>query len=299
MHKTKPTGEELRAARECGAAAAVSAELQRDLRKCQDAYPGLFPTRPFDSALFSAVAQANAFGAPWASADRLRVASRTALWIFALDWLLDYVATSRDEVDLLVRGCLDVADGSPPPLDFPLGHFLAEIRDELAAAPAFTAREAVWREELRRILSAMAREWDWKTAAREGVPLPTLDEYLDNADNFGSSFVNVSHWIRGGNPAALGRFDELRAASGQVQRVLRLLNDLATYERDLAWGDLNARMLCSGREEIAERVGVLIDGCGELLEPLRDVCPDEVVYLERQIGYSMGFYGITDYWGGL
>ncbi|WP_327048146.1 terpene synthase family protein [Microbispora sp. NBC_01189] len=299
MHKTKPTGDALRAARECGAAAAVSAGLQRDLRECQAAYPGLFPARPFDSTLFSAVAQANAFGAMWASTDRLRVASRTALWIFALDWLLDYVATSREEVDPLVRGCLDVADGALPPPDFPLGRFLAEIREELAAAPAFAGLEPVWREELRRTLSAMAREWDWKTAAREGTPLPTLDEYLANADNFGSSFVNVSHWIRGGDPAALGHFDELRAASGQVQRVLRLLNDLATYERDLAWGDLNALMLCSGREEIAGRVGVLVDGCGELLEPLRDVCPDEVVYLERQIGYSMGFYGITDYWGGL
>ncbi|GGO21148.1 hypothetical protein GCM10010116_42480 [Microbispora rosea subsp. aerata] len=294
----KLTGDELRAARECGAAAAVSAELQRDLRECRDAYPDLFPARPFDSALFTAVAQANAFGAPWLSADRLRVASRTALWIFALDWLLDYKATSRDEVERLVRGCLEAADGSPPP-DFPLGRFLAEIRDELAASPAFAGREAVWREELRRMLSAMAREWEWKTAAREGAPLPTLDEYLDNADNFGSSFVNVSHWIKGADPAALVRLDDLRVASGQVQRVLRLLNDLATYERDVTWGDLNARMLCSGREEVVERINVLVDGCGELLEPLRDVCADEVVYLERQIGYSMGFYGITDYWGGL
>lgn len=291
--------DEIDAARLCGTAAAVAAQSQRDLRECAAAYPELFPDSPFDAALFNAVALANAFGAPWATADRLRIANRTALWIFAVDWLLDYVATSRQEVESVVDRCLRVAvDGRREP-DFPLGCFLADIRGELAAAPAFAERGEVWAAELELMLAAMLREWDWKTAAKDGSPLPTLTEYLDNADNFGSSLVNVSYWIIGGDRAALDRLDVLRRASDEVQRVLRLLNDLATYERDVTWGDLNAQMLGAGRAEIIGRIGDLVDGCRGLLEPLRDECPLEVAYLERQIGYSMGFYGITDYWGKL
>ncbi|ETK30870.1 hypothetical protein MPTA5024_38065 [Microbispora sp. ATCC PTA-5024] len=299
MHVTHAPLDEVGAALTAGTAAAEAARAHRDLRECVLRHPALFPARPFDATLLSAVALANAFGSPGETAERLRVANRTALWIFAADWLLDHVAASREEVDGLVAGCLRVADGGEPTADHPLGGFLAEILAELSDAPAFGRLRPVWREELERMLAAMAREWGWKTAAREGAALPGLDEYLDNADNFGSSLVNVSHWISGGVPATLDRLDDLRAASRRVQRVLRLVNDLATHRRDVEWGDLNAVMLGAGRDEIAELIRLLVAGCRDLLGPLRDACPGDVVYLERQIGYSMGFYGSTDYWGAL
>ncbi|MEW9532459.1 terpene synthase family protein [Microbispora sp. NPDC049125] len=290
---------EFREARKRGSVAALATRSQRDLLECVAAHPDLFPDRPFDHTLVSAVALANAFGSPDATADRVRVANRTALWIFAVDWLLDHVAATRAEVERLVEGCLDVADGRPPSPGFSLGRFLAGLRAEMAAAPAFAGREVLWMDALRDMLTAMAREWDWKAAAREGETLPKLEEYLGNADNFGSSFVNVSHWIHGGDPETLRRLDELRIASDEVQRVLRLLNDLATYERDMAWGDLNAQMLGVGRDEVLERIEALTEECWRLFAPLRDPCPDEVAYLERQLGYSAGFYGGADYWGEL
>ncbi|MGI5492695.1 terpene synthase family protein [Microtetraspora malaysiensis] len=294
--------DELLAATLNGKTAAVAAKCQRDLRACAAEYPDLFPGSPFDDTLFGTVALANAFGSPGEPADRLRIACRTALWIFAADWLIDYVAKSKHEIDAIVEGCLAVADGDAP--GTPLTRFLADIRAELAGAPAFEPLGTLWRDELERMLVAMAREWDWKTglgAGTDAVPpeAPTFEQYLDNADNFGSTFVNVSHWIFLGEPAALGRLDELREASGEVQRVLRLLNDLATYERDRTWGDLNAQMLGVTREYVRERVAFHAAAARKRLQPLTDVCPGEVVYLERQIGYSAGFYGITDYWGHL
>lgn len=295
-----PGTDELLAALRAGSACAAAVEAQRGLRDCVAGYPDLFAGRPFDATLYHAISLANSFGAPWETADRLRIANRTALWIFAADWLIDYTAKTRDEVDELVAGCLAVADGDPPATS--LTRFLADLRDEVVAASALPEPHPIWREELEAMLRAMATEWEWKSAGLtgDGRSLPTLDEYLANASNFGSTFVNVSHWVVTSGPGVLDFIEELRTASDRVQCVLRLLNDLATYDRDVAWGDLNSLMLEGvGRAEVTERITGLVAESRALLEPLRAVCPQESRYLERQIGYSMGFYGAADYWGEL
>jgi hypothetical protein len=284
-----------------GRIAATAVECQRDLLACSATYPELFPEKPFQATIFSGVALANAIGAPSLPPARLRVACRTALWIFGVDWLIDYALRSRVDLDRLVARCLAVADGFTPAPDFAPARLLAEIRDELATSPAFPGLRPIWREELRRLLAAAVREWDWKRSRSvdgESRP-PTVSEYMENADNFGSTFVNVSHWIYSDNAETLSRLAELRVASREIQRVLRLLNDLATYERDVSWGDLNILMLGIDRDAVIDRIGVHVARSQELLEPLRAHCPREVTYLQRQLGFSTGFYGVTDYWGTL
>ncbi|MBE3013554.1 terpene synthase [Microbispora sp. NEAU-D428] len=287
----------LAAAAASGRTSALAARCQRDLQECAGAFPELFAANPFDATLFGTVSLANAFGSPWATAEQLRIANRTSLWIFAVDWLIDHEATSQEEIDEILRGCLAVAYGREPVPHTPLTRFLAAIRDDLAASPLFPSLHAAWRAELERMLGAMAREWKWKQGGE--TALPTFEEYLGNADNFGSTLVNVGHWIHSGDPLLIPHLDELLRASGIVQRVLRLLNDLATYERDVGWGDLNALMLGVSRDEVLARVAALTGECRAVLGPLRSVRPDESAYLERQIGYSTGFYGLADYWGEL
>lgn len=289
-------------ANEQGRVCALAARGQRDLQECAAVHPELFSGKPFDAALFSNVALAIAFGAPWCTVEQLRVTNRAVLWGFAVDWLVDYVAKSRDEVDQLVANCLAVADGAVPGTDDPLGCFLAELRDELAIVPAFATLRPLWREELRKMLFAMAREWNWKTSSgAESVPapLPSFADYLDNADNIACTFVNVGHWIHTGDPDTLAHIDELIVASAEVQRVLRLVNDLGTYERDVRWGDLNALMLVEDRVEVEQCIAALVDRCRELLAPLQVSCPMQANYLARQIGFSSGFYRSTDFWGAL
>ncbi|GAA0981685.1 hypothetical protein GCM10009555_050230 [Acrocarpospora macrocephala] len=287
--------DQIAAAAEHGRICALAADCQRDLQKCAARYPELLPGSPFDPRFFSTVSLANAFGSPWLPADRLRIANRTCLWISGADWMVDYLATSRDEIQAIVRGCLAVAHGAPA--DTPLSRFLADLRDDLrddpASAPAFAVLEPVWREELERYLSAEAREWDWK----KGSSRPDVEEYLENSDNFGTSLVNVWHWIFTSSPGSLAHLDELRAASRKVGHVLRLLNDLASAERDLKWGDINILTLGPGRADVTARIAELMAECRTLIRPLKDSCHQEAVYLERQLGYSTGFYGITDYWG--
>src|SRR5262249_25669940 len=159
---------------ECGATCATAGLAQRDLLRCAAAYPTLFPARPFDPAFFATITAANAFCAPWLPADRLRITNWMTLWVFGVDRLIDNVATEPDEVDDIVRRCLTTAKDGPTVGDALTG-LLAEIRDELAGTPAFPALGAMWYDELRRMLAAMAREWWWK--ADPGARLPTLDDY--------------------------------------------------------------------------------------------------------------------------
>ncbi|SCG15351.1 Terpene synthase family, metal binding domain [Micromonospora echinofusca] len=291
--------DELRDAQEQGRICGLAVRGQRDLQASAAARPELFPAEPFDTMLFANISLAIAFGAPWCTAEQLRAANRTVLWGFALDWLIDHRARTRDEVDGLVARCRVVAAGEPPAADDHLGAYLAALQEELATVPAFAAYRPLWRDRVDATVRAMAREWEWKAAWRPGdrASLPSLDAYLDNADNHACTIVNVAHWLYTGDEATLARLDELVAVSDQVQRALRLVNDLGTYERDLRWGDLNALLLVEDRAEVEQRLATLVDSCRRMLVPLRTTCPREADYLARQVGFSSGFYQLADFWG--
>jgi hypothetical protein len=293
----------LPAAGECGTICAVAGQSQREMREWAANYPGLYGAKAFDPALFSTLTLAAAFSGPGLTATELRMANRVCLWCFGLDWLIDYVATSQDEVRDIARRCQAVSDGADPVDGDDLTHFLADIRDELAAVSAFAGLREMWRDELRRMLDAMEREWAWKTARDNGaLARPTFEEYLDNADNLGFSFVFASHWIfTAGGPVDVGGVGPVRAASGAVQRVIRLLNDLGTYERDLTWGDLNGLMLDVTRADVERRVAEVTARARELIREVRDGgrFAGYADYMERQMDFCAGFYGVTDYWGNL
>lgn len=294
--------EALSSATESGRISALAAGGQRDLTERAAAYPELFPVKPFDGTLFGSVALANANAAPWCTREQLTVANRTALWLCAVDWRIDYLSRSADEADAVVARCLAVAEGREPADDDALGRFLAEIRDRLGAklgVGSGSARRA-WLAELRRVLGAMARERRWALDHAAGKPLPSVADYLANADSFASSFVNVSHWIALDEADTLAHLPDLTAAGRVVQLILRLANDLATVEREAAAGDLNILLLGVDRAEVDARIAGLAGECLRRLEGLSGHCPREAVYLARQLGFSSGFYRVGDlFWGRL
>ncbi|CNF20587.1 Terpene synthase family%2C metal binding domain [Mycobacterium tuberculosis] len=298
-HPGRPHGQATPAL-EAGTICAVAGQSQRQMRRWAAEHPALYDAKAFDPALFSTLALAAAFSGPGLTADRLRMANRVCVWCFGLDWLIDYVASSRAEVAGLVRRCADIADGATPApgdsAEDELARFLADVRDEMAAEPAYPELRDVWRDELRRMLDAMALEWDWKAAREKGEPGPSFEEYLANADNLGFSFVFASHWIASGGG---GNVPAVRAASRAVQRVVRLLNDLGTYERDVQWGDLNGLLLDLTRAEVEERIGELTSEARTLLHDVAKDVPELARYMERQMDFCAGFYGVTDFWGTL
>ncbi|MDG6105629.1 terpene synthase [Dactylosporangium aurantiacum] len=284
---------DLLAPREAGAVCAVASHVQRDLIACAGAYPDLFPAKPFDGPFFSTIALANTFCAPWLSAGQLRPANRITMWIFAVDRLMDLLATTQAEIDDIVARCLAVVDGTPAPAGDQLAGLLAEIRAELATSPAFPALAGIWQDDVRRMLESMARDWRWKSDPARA--LPTLDEYLAGAE-FGYSLVFLSHWIAT-TAAPVTDVDALVDAGRLVQRIIRILNDYGTYERDVTWGDVNALLLGVDRETVDARLAELIAQAGEQLAPLMATNRPLAVFLARHITFNQGFYGLADYWG--
>ena len=284
------TPDPLAVAAEQGRVCALAAQGPRGLRKAAAAHPELFPGDPFDATLFSSIAQAMAFSAPWHSAAELAVTNRAVLWGFAVDWLVDHQATSRAEVDRITGVCLDVLDGGAT--GDPLGRFLAELRDDVAAAPAWPALRGLWRDTMARTLDAMAREWDWRRTGR-----PTLADYLANADNLAATVVNVAHWIHTGSVSDAATLARLIEVSDEVQRALRLVNDLGTHRRDAESGDLNALLLVDDPAEVEQRFAEQVEHCRVLLAKLAGEVPREADFLSRQLGFTTGFYRHTDFWG--
>ncbi|MEU3456558.1 terpene synthase family protein [Micromonospora sp. NPDC006766] len=288
---------------EQGRACALAVRLERDLHEVVSRHQDLFVGRSFDPALVSSVAMSVAFTAPEYTAEQLRTTARTVLWVFAADWQIDYLAKTEDDVREVIAGCLAVADGGPPDDGHPLARLLSEIRDELTVASAFAALQPIWRDELGRMFEAMAQEWRWKTtyeaASDPRRVAPTLDEYLANADNVAGVLVSVTHWAHLGAQDSLDHLDDLRVASREVQRAIRLINDLATYQRDLQWGDLNALMLVSDSTDVTARLTTIIASCRDLIRPLETTCPRQAAFLRRQIAFTSGFYQVSDFWGSL
>jgi hypothetical protein len=299
---------------DAGRICAVATVGARDLQHRVASHPDLFPAGPFDPTLCAAVALANAFSAPWLDAAGLRAANRSALWAFGVDRLVDVAATSRRQVTAMGARCRAVARGAaasdgvgvgagdrdlrdegPGGLGgVGLGAFLAEIRDDLRSAPGYARLAPTWRRELSRMLAAMAREFGW----RQGGARPSVAEYLDNADNLGLTFVFASHLVHTAGRVTGSDVIALVAAARAAQRAVRLVNDLATYERDLATGDLNVLRLGVTRREVERLLGALVARCREDLGRFGDTHPYPAEYLRRQVEFNLGFHPLVDYWAG-
>jgi terpene synthase-like protein len=144
----------------------------------------------------------------------------------------------------------------------------------------------------------MAVEATWRA---DGSTV-TVEQYLDNADNLGSAFVNVSHWLANPEPTVhngvpVDVVPHVLAAARSQQRVIRVLNDQATYERDVAWGDLNVLRLGLDRPGAEDLLARLTRECEDALVALRASQPRLATFLHRQAEFCRGFYGLTDYWG--
>jgi hypothetical protein len=282
---------------------ALAVTLDRDLHEVVTRHQDLFAARPFDAALISSVAMSVAFTAPEYAGDQLTLTARTVLWVFAADWQFDHVAQTDDDVQALVASCITAANGDPcDDGAHPLALLLAEIRNELVSAPAFAAIGPMWRDELGRMVAAMAQEWRWKIAYQAPPDLrratPTLDQYLANADSVAVVLVSVTQWAQLGDQDCLDHVDDLKIASREVQRAVRLINDLATSKRDLQWGDLNALMLVT-KTEVTASLNAVIQSCHELIESLETTCPRQAAFLRRQLSFTAGFYQVSDFWGSL
>ncbi|MEV5751196.1 terpene synthase family protein [Actinoallomurus sp. NPDC052308] len=283
---------------ESGRVCAVAGRAQREAREWTARYEGLFGAEPFDATLVNTVCLRTAFSAPWLGAAELRMTNRVAVWSSGVDRLIGHAATPRSEVRNVVERCLAVADGAPAPDGDDLARALADIRDDLASSPAFPALRDVWREELRRFLTAMTLERDGNAARADGSA-PAFADHLENADDLGFSFAFVSHWAATAEAPPVEDVPAVMAVSREAQRTMRLIDDLGTFERDLSRGDLNALLPGVTEGEVRDHLAAVGARFRALLDPLRAGHPHLAAYMERQVDFCEGLQEPTDHWEAL
>ncbi|MBW8484799.1 hypothetical protein [Actinomadura parmotrematis] len=298
---------------------ALETRLATELRACMARYPRLFdaarfPDRPF-MPIAGLAARALAEGAPDCTIAQLRVPARVSLWTLAADAEIT-AGTSLPAILAMVRRCVAVAEGAAPAPGDQLGRFLADVRADVlraatlhgaalpGAAPGRPRRlAAAWAEELRFMLHAMVREWEWRqlrgviaaTSWESGAAAPpiappvSLAAYLRNAGNMGTAWVNLTLWIAGGDGAALRELVQLRRVDGWIQQLLRLATDAVSYQPHSA-DQVNALQLAD-RPAIDELAAALQARARHELEVLAERCPRSVTYLSWLLDYATGRHG--------
>ena len=202
---------------------------------------------PFDPALLSSVATAIAFIAPWHTAAELRITNRAVLWVFAADWQVDYLARSVRR-----RPAGGEATASRwPTARAPTGGdtwpgcwpTCATNWPPCPRSPGCVRSGATsWR----RMLAAVAREWDWKNLPTD--PTTGRAAHLDRVPGQRGQLrllLRQRHALDPtGDEKTLAQFDRpagrrtrraAGAAAGQRPR--------HATKRDAEWGDLNALSL--------------------------------------------------------
>ncbi|MEU6708964.1 terpene synthase family protein [Streptomyces wuyuanensis] len=279
------------AGRTCASATLVL----RDLQAYASQFPQLYGNNVFDAALLASLAHLTAFSCPWLAPKRQQIVGRAALWTFGVDFAIDYQARSEEEVDSIVDRCTTAAAGAPPRRGDELMGAIAEIRDALTP---FGCPEllALWADGVSRSLDAQRREWEWKTSR---CVLPTLDEYIQNADSANAMVVLVAEWILDDPVGAMHHRDALVPAARAFQTASLLLNDLGSRQRDEEWGDVNGFMLGVEAVAVTDRMRAAAREADDALRPLRQLGLGPAEHAGRVLEFARGYYSFTDFWGEL
>jgi Terpene synthase family 2, C-terminal metal binding len=282
---------DLLAVGEAGRICAAATAAARDLRAWASGYGDFFVSSAFGPSTLTF-----AFASPWLSADDLRVSNRVCAWDIAVDRQIDCYATSHDEIVEIINRCEAISRGDTPAPNDLLARSLADIRDELIRSRLWPHLGQLWADTLSNTLQAELREWD-AAKAFNGATLPTMKEYIEDADNFQSRFINIAHWIvtEAEEAEILAHLDVLLEALAARQIALRLANDLCGHEREKSYADLNAFVIGADADLIASTLAEYRDRCHDLLRPLVSASIRPAIALLRSMEFALHFYEVLDY----
>ena len=265
-------------------AGATVLQVTRSLQRWAARHPSVV-----DLDLVLPVALTHTFCCPWLRPDELLAGCRTALWVFHVDDVVE-------KVPLDVPRLLDIAAGAAPDPENPTETVLGELRDELTGRPLFDATGDLWGNTLNCLLTGLMWERDTALALSAGAAEPSVEEYLRHAFTIGSAFVRSSLWLGSEDLGLLPQLDVLSAGMSEAVVAVRLANDLASYERELAEpASLNVLML-QGIDErwVHSEIRKRRARCAEILAPVLQESNAAVGVL-RLIDYTTTFYLNTDY----
>ena len=218
------------------------------------------------------VALTFAASAPFCGSEAVVSTARVSLWIFAIDDLFDEeeasfeALVSRAETyRRMIRG-----DESTVPADDPVGSCLAEIIADLSSYPLFRALRGAWAHALIGTIDAMIRECQWRREYRASkrTRLPSYDDYIANGLYSVGGPPHFMTWIVTiGDASSVEKLPFLQRLAEIASTCIRLANDLQTYEREIAEGNVNSILIFQGGATLAQAHAPITRAPGRRSEP--------------------------------
>ena len=204
-------------------------------------YPAIRKVRVWPVAL-SVVA-----AAPHSTLDAAVAVARLGLWIFALDDVFDEEQLPERELMRRADRYQAIALGhSAAPAGDALAAALNEIREELAGFALFEPLSEDWTTSLCRTIQGMIREYGWRQQhlSEDASGLPSYQEYVENG--LYSIGIPPHDWasvITTGDSSAVDCRPHLHAMDRIAGTCIRLANDLRSYKKELAEGNVNSLLI--------------------------------------------------------
>ncbi|HLZ31517.1 MAG TPA: terpene synthase family protein [Chloroflexota bacterium] len=183
-------------------------------------------------------------GFPFTTLEALISTARLSLWVFTVDDLFDEGHAAEHE--LIERAecyrALIHREVACPPNDG-LATALCDVRDDLARYPLFDRLGTEWATALCGTVDGMLAEYQWS------LPRASLPSYAEYVRNGRYSIGGPPHmWaavITADDASAPAHVEHLRAMEQLASTSIRLANDLQSFEKEVAEGQINALVILS------------------------------------------------------
>ena len=221
----------------------LSTRMVPPLHRWAARYPLIRRVRVWPLSLSIAAAE------PFSSVEALVATARVSLWVFTLDDLFDEERVPQTELMRRAERYRSIVQNQPTASAADsLANALREIRDEMSTYPLFPTLGHEWAKALCGTIDGMTREYYWRLAYRKdgGASLPSYDEYVANGlYSIGGPPHIWASIITAGDPTAAEHVEELRQMERISSTVIRLANDLQSYEKEITEEKFNSVLLIS------------------------------------------------------
>jgi len=219
----------------------LTARVSHALRLWAVRYPLIRRVRVWPLALSVAAA------APFASAQTLISTARVSLWVFTLDDIFDEERVPEREMVRRVDRYRALVRGMPTEMgEDSLAVALREIRADLTSYPLFESLGDEWAKALCGTIDGMMCEYRWRAAlaADASAPLPSYEEYVANGlYSIGGPPHIWASLITTDDASTPERIDRLRPMERIASTCIRLANDLQSYRKEVAEGNINGLVI--------------------------------------------------------
>ncbi len=234
--------------------------------------------------------------APWRSVTQLRAVARMYVWTYALDDHVEAI-TSLPELDDLFTRCLDVVRTNQSDTSHPILTALSSCQQDLNAQPLYPKLAELWAAKFASDLQAV--RYDWRVSRGE-IDRTDFQDYLDHASSVTLWMNHFPLWATSEDSALLDQLDPLATALDDLTIVVRLANDLATFDRESRTGDNNALMYPGvTQDQVRAELAHRANDATRRLSIMVDDGFAPAIELIRLLEWSTVFYSCGDFrgWG--